>query len=140
MKWSEILDNFTQGNIPKPKHAKALNIPQIKGWEKGKIWTELDIEAQYINPQGALFGGYITAIADELLGIAVLSVLDDDEVIVTASSSMNFFRPIRAEKIFIEAKVLNRGRTSAVSEIYFYKEDKKLAAKGSASQSIIKKT
>ena len=53
---------------------------------------------------------------------------------------MNFFRPIRAEKIFIEAKVLNRGRTSAVSEIYFYKEDKKLAAKGSASQSIIKKT
>lgn len=137
MKWPEILDMFTSGNIPKPSHAETLHIPQIQGWEKGKVWTELEINPDLINPQGALFGGYITAVADEILGIVVLSTLEDDESIVTSSSSMHFFRPIKAEKIRIEASVINRGRKTAVSEIFFYTEDKKLAAKGSATQTIL---
>ena len=86
-----MLDMFVSGTAPIPSHVKALNLPQIIGWEKGKVWTEIEIDPGLLNPQGALFDGYITAVADELLGLAVLSTLAEGESVVTSSRVLCIF-------------------------------------------------
>jgi uncharacterized protein (TIGR00369 family) len=139
MSWADMLDMFASGKAPIPSHAEALHLPQIGGWERGKVWTEIKINPDLLNPQGALFGGYIAAVADELLGLAVLSTLEDDESVATSSSTMHYFRPMRAGSVEIEALVIHRGSRSAVSEVFFYTQGRKLAAKGSATQTILSK-
>lgn len=84
--------------------------------------------------------GYLTAVADELPGMATLTVLEDDEMFVTADIRMNYFRPVRGGELVVEAFVLRKGRSGAHIEATFSTPDGKLVAKASATQNIRRET
>ncbi len=137
--WHALLDQIVARNAPRPPHAEVLRLPGIDGWEPGRVWCNWTVDPDLIQPQGALFGGYISALADEVLGMATLTVLPEGEAFATADTRTNYFRPIREGLIAIEAQVVHKGRTNIFVEATFTDESGKLCAKASATQSVLAK-
>ena len=87
-----------------------------------------------MTPWGAVFGGYVAALADEFAGMTALSVLDEGETFGTCELHVSPLRALRQGQIRIEGRVISRGRSTIHVEVTFHREDGTLAAKGSAIQ------
>lgn len=132
--WNELLDRIASGNPPVPPHAETLRIPHIDGWEKGRVWSSWTVDDKLIQPHGSVFGGYLSAVADEMVGMATMTVLDDHEIFITSNCRMDYFRPAGAEKLRVEATVIHRGRSCVNVEAAFTNADGKLVAKAFTTQ------
>ncbi len=135
---SEILDAIVTGAIPAPPFVATLGLPQPERWEPGRVWSHWEVDPNVLQPQGTLFGGFIAALADQIAGLATLSVLNDDEAYATSDLRLSFLRAVREGKLSIEARVLHRGRTAVHVEVEFTRDDGKLAAKAAATQIVTK--
>lgn len=120
-----------------PPMVRTLRMPGLDGWEPGRVWVEWKVDPDMFHGAGAVFGGYIGALADGMLSLAAFSTLSDDEVFTTSDLRVAFFRPITGGVVRIEARVLNRGRRMAHVEATFTLEDGKLAAKATATEVIM---
>jgi uncharacterized protein (TIGR00369 family) len=134
--WPKLLDEIVARKAQLPPHVGILRIPQIEGWESGRVWCTWKVDPDLISPQGSLFGGHIAAVADEMLGMATGSILADGDGFTTSDNRVHFFRPVRRGELKIEAFVLHRGRSSAHVEATFTNADGELVAKASATQII----
>lgn len=132
--WNELLDLIVSGIPPTPPHVKALHLPKIDRWEKGRVWSAWTIDDDLIQPHGSAFGGYFSAVADEMVGMATMTVLEDHEIFVTSNCRVDYFRPAGAEKLRVEAAVIHRGRSRVNLEASFTNSDGKLVAKAFATQ------
>ncbi len=68
--WQEMLDGTVRGSFQHPA-LHRLGLPNFSGWESGRVWGEWDVDPEICNPDGALFGGYLAALADATAGHAV---------------------------------------------------------------------
>jgi uncharacterized protein (TIGR00369 family) len=136
MQWTEFLDRLVARKTELPSHVRVLRIPLIDGWEPGRVWSAWEVDPELIQPHGDVFGGYIAAVADEMLGMATMSVLAEGEVFTTSESSLHYFRPIRAGTLRVEASVLHRGRSSAHVEVAFTNREGEPVAKARGTQII----
>jgi uncharacterized protein (TIGR00369 family) len=136
MKWRELLDGIVSGEIPAAAHVKALYLPTIEGWESGRVWTTLDIPDEAVQPQGAVFGGYLASVADEVVGMATMTVLDDGVGFSTSDLRMQYFRPTTHGKVAVEARVINHSRSAVHIEAEFKSDEDKLLAKAFAVQKL----
>jgi len=136
--WHALLDHIVARKGPLPPHVEVLRLPAIDGWEPGRVWCDWPVDPDLIQPHGALFGGYISAVADEMVGLATLTVLDNDATFATADTRTNYFRPISDGVIAIEAKVIHKGRTNIFVEATFTDKAGKLCAKASATESVLR--
>jgi len=100
------------------------------------VWTEWAIDPAFFHERGAVFGGYLAALADSLCDLATLSVLENDEIFSTSDLPIAFFRPVRAGILRCEASVVHRGRRMAHVEAAFATPDGRIAAKATATQVI----
>lgn len=135
-KRTELLDQFVARKAARPSHVTVLRLPVIDGWEPGHVWCTWKVDPELIQPQGSLFGGYISAAADEMLGMATLSLLADGEAFATSDCHVHYFRPVRGGELRIDARVLHKGRSSAYVEVTFSNADGEMVAKASATQTI----
>ena len=131
---AHILDQVVDGSVPAPEYAEALGLPQPAGWEPGRVWAVWDVDPVRLTPWGAVFGGYLAALADHFAGLAALSVLEPDETFGTNDLRLSPLRAVRAGSVDIQAKVLHRGRSTVHVEVEFRSADGELAAKASAVQ------
>jgi uncharacterized protein (TIGR00369 family) len=134
--WEQTLDAMAAGDAVVPSHVKVLRLPSIDGWERGRVWCTWKVDPELIQPHGALFGGYISAVADEMLGLATGSILAGDEVFVTSESSVHYFRPVRGGELRIEGSVVHQGGSSVHAEVTFTNDRGELVAKARATQNI----
>ncbi len=134
--WNELLDRIVARKHVLPSHAEILRLPSIDGWEPGRVWCTWKVDPDFIQPHGSLFGGYISAVADEMIGMATISVLADGEAFATSECHVRYLRPIRDGNLEIEAKVLRRSRSVAHVEATFTASDGDLVAKASGTQVI----
>ncbi len=84
-----------------------------------------------------MFGGYIAALADSLLGLVIMTVLEDSEAFTTSDPRISFFRPAISDTLTIECRLIHRGRSMAHVEVDFTRDDGKLVAKATATQIIV---
>ena len=129
-----ILDAVVAGEAPATEYAKTLCLPRPTGWEPGRVWTVWEVDPAVMTPWGAVFGGYVAALADEFAGMTALSVLDEGETFGTCELRVSPLRALRQGQIRIEGRVISRGRSTIHVEIEFHREDGTLAAKGFAIQ------
>jgi uncharacterized protein (TIGR00369 family) len=134
--WHERLDQLVAGTAPKPPHVETLELPQIKGWLPGRVWTQWTVDPKLFHNGGAAFGGFLAALADQALGLATMSVLEDGEVFTTSDLRVSFFRPVARGSLHIEAQVIHRGRGMVQAEVVFTRDDGKVAGKATATQVI----
>lgn len=137
-RWTELLDRLVARELApgeeEPPHVRSLRLPYPSAWEPGRVAAEWQVDPRFFQERGALFGGFVAALADQLLGMATLSVLDHDEVFTTSDLRTSFFRPIEGGVLRIEAVVVHRGRSMVHAEVTFTRSDGKLAAKATATQ------
>lgn len=136
--WAERLDRIRAGNGTPPPVIRELGLRAgIEGWEPGRVWGRWTLDPRYSNPDGSLFGGYLAALADQALGLVMMTVLDDDSFMTTADLRLSFFRPSLGD-VWYEARVVHLGRRSAHVEAEFRDSAGVVLAKASASQAIVR--
>lgn len=84
-----------------------------------------------------MFGGYIAALADQVLAFAAMSVVPDEVAFRTINLSVQFFRVVRNETISIEASAIAQTKQLISVEALFRDANERLFAKAAAQQLIM---
>ena len=134
----DMLDAFVTRKISVPSHYQVLRLPLIDEWEAGRVRSSFEVDPDLKQPAGSLFGGYLSAVADELMGLAAVTVLDGESVPSTSDLRIQYFRPLVGGKVTVEASVYNRSRSSIHVEASFLNHEGKLAAKAWSVQTLIR--
>jgi uncharacterized protein (TIGR00369 family) len=135
--WAGWLDAIVAGTNDPPPVVAALRLPGIEDWDRGRVWGEWKVDPDMFTAAGSLFGGYIAALADSYVGLAMMSTLAADEWFTTSDLRTSFFRPVVTGTLQIAAEVLNRGRRMAHCECVFVNDEDKVVAKATATQVIV---
>lgn len=133
--WQDILDGYVNGTTPEPLVNTKLGLaPALSIWRPGFVEKRWQVDPDLFHGR-ALFGGYIAAIADQVLGLAAMTVLDDEHFFGTTNMSINYLSPVTAGELRIEGEVVRQRSKSIYVECSFY-NDAELVAKASATQVI----
>jgi len=97
------------------------------------------VDKKFSNPMGTVHGGIITDLADASMGYAAMTTLENGETFTTLELKMNFLRPVFEGKLTSKAKVLHRGRTIALVESVVRNSEKKVVARGLATQMVLRR-
>ena len=96
---------------------------------KDKVEAEIFVREELNNRFGAMHGGAIMALADNLGGVATMANLPKGARTATIESKTNFFAAIPiGETAHAECTALHRGRTTMVWQTKITRNDGRLAA------------
>jgi uncharacterized protein (TIGR00369 family) len=104
------LTAFSQRGGDGPNLWRTLGFER-SGWSPGECTVEWDATPDYgfVTPAGHVIqGGLVTAILDSAMGGSTWTVLNRDEVFLTADLRVEFFRPTRPGRLRAAGKVLRR--------------------------------
>lgn len=92
---------------------------------------QLPLRPDFVQNEGVVHGGIVTALADTAAVYAILPELPRDQGITSIELKINFLRPVRPEggQLVARARVVQRGRRVAVCDVDVF-QDGTLAAKG----------
>lgn len=134
--WQDRLTAIADGSLTLPAVLQRLRLGRLSSWRTGFVEKEWTVDRDFCTGQGtahqALFGGYVAALADQVLTFAAMTVADDDHFFRTSGLQISFFRPISRGVLRIEGRVVNGSRSLLHVEADFFLDDGKLAAKASA--------
>jgi uncharacterized protein (TIGR00369 family) len=111
----------------------------MKAIEPGWAVFALQVEEQHHNPVGTLHGGVYCDLADAAMGWAFAATLAEDESFTSVEMKINFLRPMRAERLTAEAKVVKAGSTMGFVECEIRDEQGQLVAKAASTCMRLKK-
>lgn len=82
------------------------------GYSRGRV----AVRAELLNPHGTLHGGVMYSLADNGMGAAVYSKLEESESCATIEIKIVYIAPVTAGVLECESRVVNKGRRVAVLE------------------------
>jgi 1,4-dihydroxy-2-naphthoyl-CoA hydrolase len=105
---------------------------------KDKVEAELFVREELNNRFGAMHGGAVMALADNLGGTATFANLPEGGRTATIESKTNFFAPIPVgDTAHAECTPLHRGRTTMVWQTRITRNDGRLCALVTQTQMVI---
>jgi uncharacterized protein (TIGR00369 family) len=105
-----------------------------------RVVAELLVREELANRNGALHGGAVMAIADNLGGTATFLNLPEGAATTTIESKTNFFAAVPlGDTLRAECTPLHRGRTTMVWQTRIIRSDGKLAALVTQTQLVMRK-
>ena len=84
----------------------------------------------------SLFGGFVDALADEVLGFATMTILEEGEVFITTDLHVTFRRLIKEGVLFFEGRIVQREKRSAQAEVVITSQDGAIVAEAFAKEII----
>lgn len=140
MTWAtERLDEIRQPGASVPPVVETLGLGLIDDWGPGWVRKTWVPEARFANVDGSLFGGYIGALADQVLAFAAMTVLPDDNYYRTTDLQVRFVKVARGHPLLIDGRVLAATKRLITVEADFRRPDGELIAKASAQQILLPK-
>jgi len=140
MTWAtERLDAIKQPGASLPPVVETLGLGLIDDWGPGwvrKTWTP---EQRFSTADGSVFGGYIAALADQVLAFAAMTVVPDDAYYRTINLQVQFMKVARGHPLAIEGRVVASSRRLISVEATFRRPDGELIATASAQQIVLPK-
>lgn len=131
--WQDILDGYISGATPEPLVNKKLGLePALSDWRPGYVEKRWHVDTDLFHGR-ALFGGYIAAIADQVLGLAAMTVLEDGCFFGTTNMAISYLSPVMGGELRVEGEVVRQRSKSIYVECTFYCEGE-IVAKASATQ------
>lgn len=112
----------------KTPYYKYLGIDVMEASD-GHAKLRLGFKDYLTHPFGYFHGGVIASLADSAGINSVLSTLKGEEKAITLEMKINYLLPVKETVVFAEARVIHRGRKSAVADVDVKTEDGKLVAK-----------
>src|SRR4051812_15181250 len=86
--WTDRLDSIKAGQAQEPRVVEILRLPDIVSWQTGQVVTKWEIDEDFFTYGGQLFGGYLSALADHVMGQTSMTLLADDEVVRTVQMNV----------------------------------------------------
>ena len=116
---------------------------RLLGWKllaldpaKGAITVEFAAVPDFINPIGTIQGGIMTAMLDDAMGPVATAFLGGHHMAPTVELKTNFMRPAAVGPLFVDAKVVHRGREIMFLEGAMKDKENKLIATATATARI----
>lgn len=133
----EMLQRVIDGKYPAPPIAAVINFALTEVGEGRAVFRGVP-NVNHLNPLGTVHGGWAATLMDSALGCAVHTTCQKGEGYTTVEFKVNLTRPITPNtgEVVCEGRVVQRGRTLAVSEATLKDKDGKLLAFGTETCSI----
>lgn len=133
---TDILNGYKAGGSRFNEWAQEkLGDLRLVSWRYGRISMTWEIDERFVMPDGVMFGGHVSSVADHVAGLAAMSVLEEDaDRFRTSRLETNFFRPVMKPRLTIEGRVVNASRTLIHVEADFLNAESKLAVRIAAIQ------
>jgi molybdopterin converting factor subunit 1 len=122
--------------VPAPPYSKLLGSRPLDA-EPGHVRMEFTATEQMLNPAGSVQGGFLTAMLDETMGPAAISMLEPGFVAPTLELKVSFLRPARPGRLVVDARVVHMGRSVAFMESSLVTDDGSLVATATATARIV---
>ena len=111
MTWAtEMLENMKQGTHPIPPITKTLQLGLIDDWGEGWVRKSWSPKRDLLQQDGTMFGGYTSALFDQIFAFATMTVIGEDEAYRTSNLNISFLSLSRNETVSLEANVVSRSR------------------------------
>ena len=120
--------------ITLPPVVETLRLGTLDAWGPGWARKRWAPKPEVMNIDGSMFGGYIAALADQILAFAAMTVLPADKAYRTTNLSLSFFKLMRGGTLDIEGRVVSQSRSIIHVDADFKLEDGTLAARAQAQQ------
>lgn len=124
--------------LPRPPCAELL------GWHvvdarPGDGWIRIGFEArpEFVNPAGAIQGGFLAAMLDDTMGPAVFAATEGALYTATIDMTVSYLKPARIGPLFGEGQVLQLGRTVAFIEARLMDGDGAVVARATSSARLV---
>jgi uncharacterized protein (TIGR00369 family) len=135
MTWgTDRLSALKAGVGEPPPIVRTLRLGLIDDWGEGWVRKTWSPHPDLATADGSLFGGYLAALADQVLSFAAITVVPDDRLFRTLNLQVNFIRVGRSHPLAIEAKVVAQTRQMITVRADFRRDDGELIADASAQQ------
>ena len=105
-----------------------------KGWAK----VRLPFDKKLVHPMGIAHGGAIFSPADSAVAMALIGIVEKGDDFVTIEMKINYLATFTEGKIIDEAKIIHKGRYTALGDIEVRNDKGELIAKALATYMIIK--
>lgn len=137
MTWAtDRLDALVAGVAEPPPVVVTLRLGTLDAWGEGwarKSWAP---SPEILNGDGSMFGGYIAALADQIMAFAAMTVAPADAAFRTLNLRVDFIRVGKAEPLAIEGRVTARTTSVVHVEADFRRPDGELIARATAQQMV----
>jgi uncharacterized protein (TIGR00369 family) len=134
--WSDLLNTIVDGTAKPPPYVRTLGTTRMKRWEPGRVWCEWEVNPALFQDLNALFGGFVAALADEVLGFTTMSILEEDEVFITADLHVTFHRLIKEGVLNFEGRIVQREKRLAQAEVVITSQDGTIVAEAFGKETI----
>ena len=135
MTWAtDRLDALIAGVAEPPTVVAVLRLGLLEAWGEGWARKRWEPQPELMNADGSVFGGYLAALADQMLAFAAMTVIEAPSAIRTTDLQIRFFKLGRAHRLLIEGRVVARSRQLISVEVEFRREDGELLAKATGQQ------
>lgn len=135
MTWAtDRLDLLKAGQAIPPPVVETLRLGLLEDWGEGWVRKRWQPAPEVMNGDGSMFGGYLAALADQMLAFAAMTVIEDPSAFRTTDLQIRFFKLGRAHPLMIEGRVISRSRSLISVEVEFRREDGDLIAKATGQQ------
>ncbi|MEY2883153.1 MAG: hypothetical protein RL490_877 [Pseudomonadota bacterium] len=138
MTWAHArLDASAGKAVPLPPVIETLKLGGLDRWCAGqvdKIWYPAP---ELLNVDGSLFGGYLAALADQMLAFAAMTVVPADRMFRTVNLQIGFFHVARAEPLHLTAEVVAQTRRMISCRVAFRTAEGLLIAEATAQQIVL---
>lgn len=109
-------------------------------WDPGRQVIEWEADELYCFPTNSgpiVHGGMIATILDTAMGGACWTLLDNNEVFLTADLRVDFFRPARPGRLRAEGRVVRRTRRVVFCTADLFNADDALLANARCTQVVL---
>ncbi len=89
---------------------------QLEVAEPGRAVVLLRVRSKHRQVHGVVHGGILAALADTAAGVACYMLLPRGTHLATIEMKINYLEPVEKGTVLAEARVLRKGRTTAVAE------------------------
>jgi uncharacterized protein (TIGR00369 family) len=135
MTWAtDRLDALISGEAQPPPVVTTLRLGLVDAWGEGWARKRWEPHPEIMNGDSSMFGGYIAALADQMMAFAAMTVVEDACAYRTTDLQVRFFRLGRAQPLVIEGRVVARSKSLIHVEVELRREDGELIAKASGQQ------
>lgn len=135
MSWArQRLDELKAGGASVPPIVETLRLGTLEDWGEGWVRKRWSPAPELMTADGSLFGGYLAALADQVLAFTTMTVVPAQAAFRTLNLQMNFARVGRQAPLAIEGRVVAQTRQLITVRAEFRREDGELIAEAGAQQ------
>lgn len=140
--WHAIRETVTTGQFGSPLQGGPVTLAlgtKILGYEadEGHMTAGFALGNAYINDQGIVMGGILSAALDLAMAMIVMARVDEDSAVATTNLQVQFLRPCPPGETQVVSRIVKEGRRAVFCESEMFDNCGKKVATATCTNQII---